>query len=461
MIEGIRHQHIHFVGIGGSGMSGIAEVLLNMGYRISGSDIVENEATKKLAALGARIFIGHDSTNVLGADVLVVSSAIEKRNVELLAADERRISIIPRAEMLKELMRLKFGIAISGTHGKTTTTSLICWILAKAGLDPTMVIGGKFFNIGGSARLGQGRYLVAEADESDGSFLKLSPIIAVVTNIDLEHLDYFHGLERIEEAFLEFINNVPFYGKAILGIDNLYLRSLLPRIKKRFVTYGFEHRPQIMAQEIEARGLHSEFNVIKENNLLGRVRINVPGLHYINNALAAIAVGLELEIDFKAIKEAIGSYRNVERRFQILGEEGNILFLDDYAHHPTEIEVTLRTVRVAWPNQRIVTIFQPHRYTRTKFLWKNFAQCFNESDIVIITEIYPAGEASIEGIKADLVVKSVKEAGHPNIKYIRDLDETIEYLKRIIQKGDLVITLGAGDIYRVGQGLLEYLKEKE
>lgn len=459
MIEGIGHQHIHFVGIGGSGMSGIAEVLLNLGYRITGSDIEETEVTRRLAALGARVFVGHNPQNILGTDVVVTSSAIEIKNVEVVEARRQKIPIIPRAEMLKELMRLKFGIAVSGAHGKTTTTSMVSWILAKGGCDPTMVIGGKFLNIGSSARLGQGRYLVAEADESDGSFLKLSPIIVVVTNIDLEHLDHFQGLEKIEEAFLEFINNIPFYGKAILCLDNLYLRSLLPRVEKRFVTYGCEHQPHILAQDIELEGLHSEFNAIKENNLLGRVRINVPGLHYIENALAAIAVGLELKIDFEIIKGALSSFRNVERRFQIIGEQENILFLDDYAHHPTEIEATLQTARIGWGNRRFITIFQPHRYTRTKFLWKEFARSFHGSDEVIITAIYPAGEEPIEGIEGDLIVEGLREAGHPNVRYIPDIAGVINYLMGTIKGGDLVVTLGAGDVYRVGNELLKHLQE--
>lgn len=460
MIESTGHQHIHFVGIGGAGMSGIAEVLLNLGYRITGSDITETEVTKKLASLGARVFIGHDSSNILGADVLVISSAIARDNVEVAAARDQKTPIIPRAEMLKELMRLKYGIAVSGAHGKTTTTSMISWVLSKGGLDPTMVIGGKFLNIGSSARLGQGRYLVAEADESDGTFLKLSPIIVVVTNIDLEHVDYFQGLEKIEEAFLEFINNVPFYGKAILCLDNLYLRGLLPRIEKRFVTYGLEHQPHILAQEIELGGLHSEFEVVRKNNLLGRARINVPGLHYINNALAAIAVGLELGIDFEIIRGALASFRNVERRFQVLGEEKNILFVDDYAHHPTEIEATLRTAKIGWSNRRIITVFQPHRYTRTKFLWKEFARCFNESDEAIIIDIYPAGEEPIEGVEASLIVTALKESGHPKAKYIPEIGGVIDYLAKSIKSGDLIITLGAGDVYRVGNDLLKHLREE-
>lgn len=441
-------------------MSGIAEVLLNMGYRITGSDILETEVIERLSSLGARIFIGHDPSNIIGADVIVASSAISKDNTELIHAKAQKIPIIPRAEMLKELMRLKYGIAVSGAHGKTTTTSMISWILSRGGLDPTMVIGGKFLNIGSSARLGQGRYLVAEADESDGSFLRLSPIIAVVTNIDLEHIDYFQGLGQIEEAFLAFINNVPFYGKAIICLDNLYLRSLLPRIEKRVITYGLEHNPNIMANEIKLSGLHSEFEVIRENNLLGRIRINVPGLHYINNALAAIAVGLELGIDFETIKEALLSFRNVERRFQILGEERNILFVDDYAHHPTEIEATLRTAKIGWANRRIITVFQPHRYTRTKFLWKEFARCFNQSDEVIITDIYPAGERPIEGIDAGLIVEALKEAGHPKVEYIPDLPKVVEYLSSTIRSGDLVMSLGAGDVYKIANELLKRLTDQ-
>lgn len=453
-----RIKNIHFVGIGGAGMSGLAEVLLNLGYHISGSDIKETEITRRLQSLGCEIFYGHRKENVKNADVVVVSSAIRKDNPEIEVAEQRLIPVIPRAEMLAELMRMKVGIAIAGTHGKTTTTSLIATVLANAGLDPTVVIGGRLNSIGSNARLGQGDLLVAEADESDGSFLRLMPTIAVVTNIDPEHLDYYSGIEEIKETFLNFINKIPFFGLAVLCLDHPNIQSLIPRIKKRFTTYGLSTQADFQAKDIVFEGLWASFDVLYQHHEVGRLKIKMPGLHNVYNALATVATAFELDVPFSVIQDALSEFEGIQRRFQIKGEKKGILIVDDYGHHPVEIMATLRAARTGW-GRRIVTVFQPHRFTRTKALNNDFLTSFYDADVLIITDIYPAGEDPIEGVHAKSLFEGIREYGHKNVTYIGDKKEIVEYLLRIVQPGDIVITLGAGDIWQVSDELFIRLDE--
>jgi UDP-N-acetylmuramate--alanine ligase len=457
MYRKMKIQHIHFVGIGGIGMSGIAEVLLNLGYHISGSDIKETEVTRRLQALGCEISYGHRKENVREADVVVVSSAIRTGNPEVEVAEQRLIPVIPRAEMLAELMRMKVGIAIAGTHGKTTTTSLIATILAAGGLDPTVVIGGRLNSIGSNARLGQGDFLVAEADESDGSFLKLMPTIAVVTNIDPEHLDYYHGIEEIKETFLSFLNKIPFYGLAVLCLDHPHIQSLIPKLKKRFTTYGLTTQADLQAKEIAFEGLSTAFDVIYKHQEMGRLTLQMPGLHNVYNALATVATAVELDIPFRVVQETLQDFSGIQRRFQIKGEKKRILVIDDYGHHPVEIMATLRAARTGW-GRRIVAIFQPHRYTRTQALFNDFLTAFYDADVLILTDIYPAGEERIEGVEAEALFEGIREYGHKDVTYFENKKEIVDHLLRIIVPGDLVITLGAGDIWQVADELISRLE---
>jgi UDP-N-acetylmuramate--alanine ligase len=450
-------HHIHFVGIGGIGMSGIAEVLHNLGYHITGSDLKETEVTRRLQILGCEISYGHRKENVKEVDVVVVSSAIRNGNPEVEVAEQRLIPVIPRAEMLAELMRMKYGVAIAGTHGKTTTTSLIATVLAAGGLDPTVVIGGRLNSIGSNARLGQGEYLVAEADESDGSFLKLMPTIAVVTNIDPEHLDYYHGIEEIKETFLGFLERIPFYGLAVLCLDHPNIQSLIPRLKKRFTTYGLTTQADFQAKEIVFGGLSTSFDVIHYHQEIGRLKIQMPGLHNVYNALATLATAFELDIPFKTVQETLRDFSGIQRRFQIKGEKNGILIVDDYGHHPVEIMATLKAARSGW-ERRIVAVFQPHRYTRTQALFHEFLTAFNDADVLILTDIYPAGEDRIEGMEAKALFEGIREHGHKDVTYIPDKKEIVEHLLRVITRGDLVITLGAGDIWQVSDELVRKLE---
>jgi UDP-N-acetylmuramate--alanine ligase len=449
-------QHIHFVGIGGIGMSGIAEVLLNLGYTISGSDVKESEVTRRLQSLGCEIFYGHRRENLKKADVVVISSAIRKGNPEVEVAEERLIPVIPRAEMLAELMRMKVGIAIAGTHGKTTTTSLIATVLAASGLDPTVVIGGRLNSIGSNARLGQGEFLVAEADESDGSFLKLMPTLAVVTNIDPEHLDYYKGIDEIKEAFLSFLDKIPFFGLAILCLDHPNVQSLLPKLKKRFTTYGLTTQADFQAKEIVFEGLSTSFDVVHRHQEIGRLRLRMPGLHNVYNALATLATAFELDIPFQIVQETLRDFSGIQRRFQIKGEKKGILIVDDYGHHPVEIMATLKAARTGW-GKRIIAVFQPHRYTRTQALFKDFLTAFYDADVLLLTDIYPAGEDRIGGIEAKALFDGLREYGHKDVTYLADKREIVEHLLRIISPGDLVITLGAGDIWQVSEELVNRL----
>lgn len=453
-------QHVHLVGIGGIGMSGIAEVLINLGYRVSGSDLAETENTQRLQKLGAQIFIGHRPENLQKADVVVISSAIRPDNPEVVSAQQRLIPVIPRAEMLAELMRMKYGIAVAGTHGKTTTTSMIATVLAHAGLDPTAVIGGKLNIFGSNAKLGQGEVLVAEADESDGSFLQLSPIIAVVTNIDPEHLDYYHELSRMQEAFLKFINKVPFYGLAVLCRDNENLQSLFPRIRKPFVTYGLNQQANFWAKDINFAGLQTSFVAGEGEKELGKMEMRLPGRHSVYNALATLAVVTELDIPFPVVQEALASFSGVQRRFEIKGEISGIMVVDDYGHHPTEIKATLRAAKEGW-QRRTVVIFQPHRYTRTRDLFKEFLTAFVDADVLLVTGIYPAGEDPLPGITAQGLFEGIKGFGHKDVTLILDKNEIPNYLLERLQPGDMVITLGAGDIWKAGMELIRRLQERE
>ncbi len=449
-----RIRHVHFVGIGGIGMSGIAEVLHNLGYVVSGSDTKESETTMRLRGLGVTVFLGHAAAYVAGADVVVRSSAVSLDNPEIAAARQQHTPVIQRAEMLAELMRMKYGVAIAGTHGKTTTTSMVASVLAEGGLDPTVVIGGRVGALGSNAKLGHGDFLVAEADESDGSFLRLSPTIAVVTTVDAEHLDFYRDLTQIKEVFLTFINKVPFYGLAVLCLDQENIQALLPRVEKRFVTYGLRSQADLMAREITVQGMTSRCQVLLHGKPLGELTLQVPGVHNIYNALAAIAVGGDLEIDFSLIRDALARFAGVDRRFQITGEWEGIMVVDDYGHHPAEIQATLNAAKEGF-NRRTVVVFQPHRYTRTAALAAEFATAFYQADVLIVTEIYPAGEPPIPGVSGRQIAEGAKQHGHRDVTFLPDFHSIVEHLLRVTQRGDMVITLGAGDVWKVGEEFLQ------
>ena len=453
-----KTQQIHLVGIGGSGMSGIAEVLLTLGYKVTGSDLQVSDTTRRLEELGGRIFVGHQESNVGEAQVVVISSAVSVQNPEVVAAKAKQIPVIPRAEMLAELMRLKFGVAIAGAHGKTTTTSMVANVLAQGGLDPTMVIGGKVNALGSHARLGRGDLLVAEADESDGSFLRLSPTIVAVTNLDREHLDHYGSMERINECFLEFINKVPFYGLAVLCADDDRLRALFPNIVKRYQTYGLSERdgvtPDFFATEIHLNQWGAEFRAQFRGRNLGPFRLAVPGRHNVSNALVAIAIGVELDVPVDLIRKALAAYAGVERRFHLRGEVNGIMVVDDYGHHPTEIKATLAAAKQGWGDRRLVVLFQPHRYTRTRDLLEDFAKAFDQSDVLFLADIYAAGEPPIPGVSGAKLADIVRAAGHPSVTFVEHKDQMVDQVLPHLKSGDLVMTLGAGDIWKTGVGLL-------
>ncbi|HEV8243911.1 MAG TPA: UDP-N-acetylmuramate--L-alanine ligase [Nitrospirales bacterium] len=449
-------QHIHFVGIGGAGMSGIAEVLLTLGYHVSGSDLQESETVQRIRALGGTVFIGHAAANVGAAQVVVISSAVSPTNPEVLAAKAKVVPVIPRAEMLAELMRLKYGVAIAGAHGKTTTTSLVANVLAEGGLDPTIVIGGKVNALGSHARLGRGDLLVAEADESDGSFMKLSPTVVVVTNVDQEHLDYYQTMERLCEAFLEFINKIPFYGLAVLCADDPHLSALLSRVIKRHQTYGLSASADLVGTDIELHLGVTEFSARLRGEPLGRFRVAMPGVHNVRNALAAIAVGLELGVSVPHIAQALAEFKGVERRFQVLGEKGGIMVVDDYGHHPTEIKATLAAAKNGW-GRRLVVLFQPHRYSRTKHLLDEFPAAFRQADQLFLTDIYPAGETPIPGVTGERLAEAFRAAGAPPTTYVSRKDRLVDTVLPTLKRGDVVVALGAGDIGQIGRTLFERL----
>ena len=439
-------------------MSGIAEVLLNLGYRITGSDAKETEITRRLNQLGCGITYDHRREHVQGADVVVISSAIRGDNPEIQEATAQMIPVIPRAEMLAELMRMKYGIAVAGTHGKTTTTSMAATVLAHAGLDPTMVVGGRLNSLGSNARLGEGEFLVAEADESDGTFLSLSPTIAIVTNIDPEHLDYYDDIEHLKRTFLEFINKVPFYGSSILCLDHINVRSLIPAVQKRHITYGLDREANLRGKGIRQKGWGIVFEAWWQDQLLGKVNLNMPGMHNAYNALGTIALGIELDIAFATIKEALEGFTGVERRFQLKGEAAGVTIIDDYAHHPEEIRVTLAAAK-GLGGRRIIALFQPHRYTRTRDLFDEFLSAFTQADMLFITDIYPAGEDPIPGVTAEALAQEITKKGETEVLYVPDKEKLVEEVMRTVQSGDIVMTLGAGNIWEVSEIIVEALSK--
>ena len=446
-----RIKHVHFVGIGGIGMSGIAEVLLNLGYKVTGSDIRMTEITNRLEQLGARIFPRHAAENVKGAHVVVTSSAVHSDNPEIEEAQHRKIPVIARAEMLAELARLKYAIAVAVTHGKTTTTSMIATVLDRAGHDPTVVVGGLLNTIGSNARLGKGEFIVLEADESDRSFLLLSPAIAVVTNIEADHLDHYRDLEDIQAAFLSFINKVPFYGAAILCIDEPAVQSLIPRIKRRIVTYGTAAMADVCITDVQLEGLGSTFTLRFNGGTTQRMKLNVPGMHNVLNATAAFAAARDMDIDSSVAASGLESFRGVDRRFQIKSRDG-VTVIDDYAHHPTEIRATLAAAKCG-NFQRIFAIFQPHRYTRTFHLFDDFARAFNLADVALILDIYPAGENSIEGITTPALIEKLKSFGHKNAVYAPNFDMIESYIIANAKPGDAVVVMGAGSVTKLSDTL--------
>src|SRR5437667_3815482 len=451
-------QHLHFTGIGGIGMSGIAEVLLNLGYTITGSDLKLTPLTERLAQMGAKVYQGHAAQNVAGATVLVVSSAVDEQNPEVQEARRLGIPVIPRGELLAELMRLKFGIAVSGSHGKTTTTSMIATILNHAGLDPTVVVGGRVATMGSNARVGKSDLLVVESDESDRRFLKLAPIVAVVTNIDREHLDCYSSLDDIRAAFIEFVNRVPFYGAAILCLDDANVQSIMPLVKRRTITYGNSAQADLEISETFCERASSSFRLRFRDMDLGRFCLRVPGVHNVLNATAAVAVALELDQKPDSIREALATFSGVDRRFQIRGAERGVTVVDDYGHHPTEIRATLESARLGG-YRRILVLFQPHRYTRTQFLMDEFAGAFHQSDRLFLMDIYAASEKPIEGVTAEALAERARAFGHRSVDYVGSMEKGIDAIVQSAGEGDLVLTLGAGSVSQAGERILKALRE--
>lgn len=452
-------KKIHFVGIGGIGMSGIAEILLNQGFAVSGSDLALTEVTKRLSELGAKIYEGHSAENVKDIDVLVYSSAVIPDNAEVRAAADRNIPIIKRAEMLAETMRMHYGIGIAGTHGKTTTTSMVGLTLTEGGIDPTIIVGGKLSGLGGTnARLGNGEFIVVEADEFDRTFLKLTPTIAAITTLESEHLDTYKDLDDIKTAFIEFANKVPFYGFVVLCLDEPALQDIIPFINKTIFTYGTTAQADVRAIDIEHEGFSSQYTVIYKGNELGRIKLNIPGEQYVKNSLVAVTIATELGIDFRVIKRALEKFTGVYRRFETK-YKNDVLVLDDYAHHPTETTVTLAGIRAAW-DRRLVVVFQPHLYSRTRDFFQEFGKSFLNSDVFICTDIYPARENPIEGVSGEMIAKVTKKYGHKNVHYVPDKKEVPEKLMQLKKKNDIIITMGAGDIWKYGEKFVEMLKEE-
>ena len=446
-----KKYKIHFVGIGGIGMSGIAELLLRLGYVVSGSDIKSSDITQRLERLGGSIYQGHAPGQVAGADIVVTSNAIGKGNPEVLEARQNLIPVIHRAEMLAELMRFKYGIAIAGAHGKTSTTSIVAAILDEGGFDPTVVIGGKLKSIGHNAVLGQGDFIVAEADESDGSFLKMSPSIAVVTNIDMEHLDFYKGMDEIKDSFARFIDGMPFYGLAVLCFDNPHVRELIPKMTKRFITYGVTPGADLKVDNIAFDGMDTMFDVSYYGKPLGKVELSLAGAHNALNAAAGIVVGLALEMPFDVIVASLKKQTGVARRLEIKGETGGAMVLDDYAHHPTEIETTLNAVHESFPKRRKIVLFQPHRYSRTQALFDEFASVFNKADALYVLPVYSAGEAIIPGVKSEILCDAIRARGHQRVIYVESMEEAADCLRKEARKGDVILTLGAGDVWKAGE----------
>jgi UDP-N-acetylmuramate--alanine ligase len=435
-------------------MSGIAEVLLNLGYAVSGSDLKKSATTERLAALGARIFEGHKAEHVADAHVVVCSTAVRPDNAEVVEARKHGVPVIPRAEMLAELMRLKYGVAVAGSHGKTTTTSMVALVLDKGGLDPTVVVGGRLGVLGSGARLGRGDFMVVEADESDRSFLKLSPTVAVVTNIDREHLDTYRDLADVQDAFVGFVNKVPFYGAAVVCLDDPPLQDVLPRIERRILSYGLSPQAEVSARDLAVSAQGSAYTAVHRGTALGRIEVRIPGTHNVLNSLAAVAVGLDLGVSFEHIHAGLSSFTGVDRRFQVKGEKGGVLVVDDYGHHPTEIRATLEALRQRAGARRTVVLFQPHRYTRTQHLWDEFCRAFNAADVLLLADIYPAGEEGIAGVTSEELVKAIGTRGHRQVFYAGDLRAACDRLCDEAREGDVVMTLGAGSVWTAGEELL-------
>jgi UDP-N-acetylmuramate--alanine ligase len=454
-------QRIHLVGIGGIGMSGIAEVLLTLGYSVSGSDVKSSHITERLSDLGARVSEGHDARNVEGAQVVVVSSAVKEDNPEIVEAHRLKIPVIHRAEMLAELMRLKYGIAIAGAHGKTTTTSMTASILAAAGLDPTFVVGGRVNQAGTTARLGKGEFMVVEADESDRSFLHYAPVVAVVTTIDREHLDTYHSLAEIQDVFAQFVNRVPFYGAVILCLDEPNVQAILPRVSRPVITYGTSSQADLVISEVELRGMESEFRLTYRGEDLGLFRLHAPpGVHNVRNAAAAAAVGLYLNIPADLIREGLEKFAGVGRRFEIKAQANGVTLIDDYGHHPAEIRATLEAAR-GCNYKRLLVLFQPHRFTRTKELWDDFCRAFNQADVLLMTDVYAASETPIPGITGEALANAVRAAGHKQVVYCESMQEGIEWLLKEARPGDAVMTIGAGSVGRASDELAILLGARE
>ncbi len=452
-------QKLHFVGIGGIGMSGIAEILVDQGFKVTGSDKAASDNTDRMAELGARVFIGHDVKNLeADVDALVYSSALALDNPEIAEALKRKIPVIRRAEMLAEVMRLKYGIGIAGTHGKTTTTSMVSLVLMEGGVDPTVIVGGRLRGLAGSnARLGKGDFIVVEADEFDRSFLSITPTIAVLTTLETDHLDCYRDLEDIKGAFIQFASKVPFYGFVVLCLDEPALQNIMPKIKKKIITYGLNGQADVQAVDIRHKENTSSFVVMKDGKELGEITLQIPGKHNVQNALAAITVGLELNVPFEKVKTGIEKFTGVFRRWEVKAEANGVMVVDDYAHHPTEISVTLAGVKSGW-RRRVVCVFQPHLYSRTRDFYEDFGRAFFNADVLVLTDIYPAREEPIQGITGELIANTAKEFGHKNVHYVPDKKSVPDFLMAIKQPGDIIITMGAGDIWKFGEEFIKKLR---
>ncbi len=454
-----RTRHIHMVGIGGIGMSGMAEILIHRGYKVTGSDGALSETTRRLEELGATIFEGHAAENIEGADVVVFTSAVKAdENVETKAALKKRIPTIKRAEMLAELMKMKFGIGVAGTHGKTTTTTMIGLVTREGNYDPTIMVGGKVHSFDKTnAVVGKGDVIVVEADEFDRTFLRLTPSIAIITNIEAEHLDIYDDLDDVKGAFIDYANKVPFYGAVVVCLDDPNVRSILPHLERRIISYGLTPQAKIRATDLQMNQFNSTFTVLQDGEKLGVITLKAPGEHNVKNALAAVATGLELNIDFKLIKQGLENFEGVYRRFQLKYNNG-VMVIDDYAHHPTEVKATLEAANSGWPDRRVVAVFQPHLYSRTQELYKEFGLSFFDAEVMVVTDVYPSREKPIEGVTGKLIADTASTYGHRNVVYVEDKNEVHERLKEIIKPGDIIITMGAGDIYKSGDKFVEEIE---
>lgn len=452
-------KHIHMVGIGGTGMNGIAEVLLNLGYQVSGSDLSRNQSTRRLSRLGAKITLGHKAGLVKGADVVVISSAVKPNNIEVKEARRLKIPVIPRAEMLAELMRLKNGIAVAGSHGKTSTTSMIAQVLEVGGLDPTIIVGGRLNTLGAHGKLGEGEFIVAEADESDRSFLYLSPFIAVLTNLDAEHLDQYHTIDEIKTTFINFANKVPFYCPIVLCLDDANLQSLIPELERKIITYGFSAQAELFARDQKFKDFSSTSTLYRKDKKLGTLKLNVPGVHSIYNAMAAVAVGLDINISIPTILKALESYTGIGRRFELKKKVNDIMIIEDYAHHPTEIVATLDAAKRGWM-RRTVAVFQPHRYSRLSLLMKDFATAFNQADILIITEVFPAGETALSGISGKALFEEIQQFGHKCVFFEPNIKKVASRVAKTAMPKDMIVVMGAGNINQTIPDIIKQLEDK-